>query len=577
MKTFLVFALLLTQLLSGACYAKPGLCTELFVNQQDKTHSERWEERSDYFSKLQTAVKEIEKDEQELSHLENASEFLALIQKLRDNSWDELNEVDLQFLKGRPKTFQLQKTIIFLADLLRYSTQMTAQTLEYWNLHPRPSYLNPKAPWLQAAARPVQQVLNLVLSILNPLSFQETKLDKIFQIHEKNPQTELSEESKKFIDKHNLMQEFQKRQAFAERHPRWMRFRRWVSKVTMATLLASNLLVINHDLHLSRHMISSDNYIAQVVPTQNQNQIDVYVDVSSFTHMAVAIDGKVYSYGVKNMDVVPIETYLSSSVGDRSLFPRSLQVVRVNLSLSERAMLKRDLERSALKNYKNITFVNDCATMIIRSLKRNTSLFVPQVVDASPSQFLMYLSMLNSLQAKNSEGIELINSEYQVAVDDPEYKIFHFLRNSYYNIVESNIFILNAPLIEGQKLEFNLTRKEKDVQWWNKQVQNQFEKWRAEQDQLIQENIQIRFIEAQLAQISASTKSQGDKQKSIYALEKYSVLFFRNEIQKAHLIEESSDSDLNDAFVAEFQVDALSKKQNEINQKFLKLKNSFKF
>ncbi len=541
--------------------SRGNLCASLFSTPVRKTLFQTWRERSAFFSELDQTLSEIEKDDAELSYLENAKEFFQLTQKISATTTPRLLEQDLQFLKSRPKTLSLQKLIVFSNDINAAAAQLLVTVSNFWNLHPIGFKANLPSQTLQAVSQAVQATLSIVGWVFNPLSFKETKIDKVFRKQEVNPDRKLTPDEDKLLTRNNLTKDYHYRKSFIEKYPRWVIFRRWVTRVTAAALIVSNLMVINHDLHLARNMVSADSYISQVVPSQKTDQVDILVDIATFTHMAVQMDGKVYSYGQTNLNVEPANAYLAVGTNSK-IAPRSLQVVRVNLPSDERLAFKRDLERSALKNYNNITFINDCATMIARALRRNGSLELPPVTDASPSQMIMYLSLLNTMGVQNSQGERLVSTEYQVDVDDPQQKVFHFLRNSYYNIIESNFFILNAPFLQIEKSYFNLKNEEKDLQWWLPEVKEQFRVWQQEQTHRVQDDPQVRFIEEQLRKASALRNDE--RSRIVLGVEKFAGLYFSQEIEKARLIEENSNTDLNDAFVAEFRENALKKKQDEI-------------
>jgi len=570
---FLFFSVALPGPVQGA--SGPALtCHALFKDNsalvsQQRGLLEPLKTRSENFSEFKQSMDLIESSQSDLALLENSKDFIQLTEKLKSDSNATLTEADFNFLMNHPKAIPLQHGIALLFDAYSSSVNVMKAVISYWQLRPASSRIETNSNLINTVINPMEKTLRGIGSLLNPLSFLPNRVDRIFLAQENNPRASLGPSDRTALERLHLLQSFEDRKDFIQRHPRWTIFRRWVYRVVSVVLVSSNLLVMNHELQLSQNMVSANQYQTQAVRSQSREQIDVLVDIGRFTHLAVQMDGKVYSYGVKSVNVVPVAQYMQAreEKNYNHLAARSFQVIRINLPADQRAQFKRDLEFSAYKYYDNKTFINDCATMIARNLRKTTTFQPPQIIDASPSQMGMYLSLLKTVGAKNVVGQPLVADELQVGIEDAQRKVFHLLRNGYYNMVESALFIRSMPLLQSQRAHLDLTKQDSDLQWWAPEVQQQLNEMRKEQIELLKEDPQIQFLEAQIESAKSSSVTPEDAQKNILVIKKLAYFYFSTETKKAQAIRESFDTDFNDAMAAEFRVEVLKQKKDELDRK----------
>ncbi len=185
--------------------------------------------------------------------------------------------------------------------------------------------------------------------------------------------------------------------------------------------------------HLAEHMVSWEDFVES--PLTGGDDVQILIEVVPFPYLALKIDHKVYSYGQTHLSVRPLSEYLlthrheavDNQDGDEkqieaqtyweqtkqfggaafkkafapiyeklAKLPRSIQVISLKLSKAEKANLRRDLELAIAIRYKNETMVNDCSTMIVRALRRNTQIRVRRYLDAFPNTIGMYFSIRKS-------------------------------------------------------------------------------------------------------------------------------------------------------------------------------------
>jgi hypothetical protein len=122
--------------------------------------------------------------------------------------------------------------------------------------------------------------------------------------------------------------------------------------------------------------------------------------------------------------------------------------------------LRRQLSLQENKEYKNITFVNDCATMVVRALKAETSIQIPKFIDASPSSIVMYFGTEKMAGSKRVESVRLVLGEKS---QNPTLQL---LRNAYINAREARLFYapLNVALNQGRRAYFGATTTPKELQ-----------------------------------------------------------------------------------------------------------------
>jgi hypothetical protein len=122
--------------------------------------------------------------------------------------------------------------------------------------------------------------------------------------------------------------------------------------------------------------------------------------------------------------------------------------------------LRRYLSLQENKRYENITLVNDCASMVARALRRETSIFIPTTIDPSPSSIMLYLG-LEKLQGDPRIGkVQLVK-----ASAEPN-SLLHLLRNAYVNAREARLFYhpVGFAVAHGYRSVIDATRNDSELQ-----------------------------------------------------------------------------------------------------------------
>lgn len=180
--------------------------------------------------------------------------------------------------------------------------------------------------------------------------------------------------------------------------------------------------------------VSYETTMAVVHPLKD-TQIEILNETAPFPHTAIRIGDMVYSHGVTTLTATPIDLYINShrlkqegavngSSGAKFLndsllkkfgeMDRSIDSVVLNLDHTTVLKLRNELMTQVNKDYKNQTFVNSCATMLVRVLQeQNVEISLP-FLDASPSILLSQLSIDALAGRKNNDGQQLIDGIYSL-------------------------------------------------------------------------------------------------------------------------------------------------------------------
>jgi len=364
-----------------------------------------------------------------------------------------------------------------------------------------------------------------------------------------------------FLVRQNLFEYLKASREFNNLHPHWHLLRKFIHSSFKSLVLASALLAMNHLWYIFQNSISADEY-TKMISYNDDNYVDIFVDINGFSHLAIQMDGMVYSYGVDSMSTVPVITYINENVykigeklkkgESRGLLDsatRQLQVIRLNLDAESKLKLKSDLEKSSYMRYENHTFYNDCATMIARALRRSAEIEVPQALNASPSQMGMYFSLLKTLQAQNKEGSPLVSKVFSVHIDLPEWKIINNVNEAATNILESHLFVRMLPVFETWKAYLNVTIPEEKLQSWRPGVLDEFKEIRRESSIEIYQNSNVLLY----SRILEGKQNANNKKIATRNLTR----FLSEASQKATHVLSNPTSDLLSTFKAEGELHAI--------------------
>jgi hypothetical protein len=126
---------------------------------------------------------------------------------------------------------------------------------------------------------------------------------------------------------------------------------------------------------------------------------------------------------------------------------RSVQTVTISLTRKEVENLERYLALDVLKRYNNVTFANDCSSMVIRALNETTNFSLSTTIDPSPS------SVMGALGIRKLAGDSQIGDHRLIIVGKNENTFLQRLRNLYVNVSEARLyqkyFVVNQSLRHG--------------------------------------------------------------------------------------------------------------------------------
>lgn len=349
---------------------------------------------------------------------------------------------------------------------------------------------------------------------------------KIFYRLWKNPKYEPNEADLKILKKYKALEIFKRKKEFMLRWPRWVKFQRVTVEFRRWALMVSLGLALNHQLQVgATTVVNRDQFLTSPAYALQPNQVQIINEVVPFPHTALRLGDKVYSYGFSHLAVRPVREYLinkseadlyflQQAQQEGSSFyslvtpfaktlenaPRSVQVITLNLSAEEYAALHRDLEMSTGNAYCNITFVNDCTTMALRSLDENAGVFSSRFFDASPSQTAFYFSAAESLGSSRVARID------QVAIDRTDAPAMHIIRNFSINVMESKFFIDLFLWNQGHRLWVDLTKSKNELQYREADVQQEIDSWQKIVDAEIDADDQISVFDRLIRNIEPITE-----------------------------------------------------------------------
>lgn len=220
--------------------------------------------------------------------------------------------------------------------------------------------------------------------------------------------------------------------------------------------------------------VSYQTTMATVHPLKD-SQVEILNETAPFPHTAIRIGDMVYSHGVSTLMATPIDLYMNShrlkqegavngSSGAKFLndsllkkfgeLDRSVDSVVLNLDRETVLQLRNELMSEVNKDYKNKTFVNSCATMLVRVLsKQNVDISLP-FLDASPSLLLSQLSLDSLAGRKNQSGQSLIDGIYRLNyANTPETSFRNLLIRQIEGGVQLQVYSLPYRLTERAIIE----------------------------------------------------------------------------------------------------------------------------
>lgn len=360
------------------------------------------------------------------------------------------------------------------------------------------------------------------------------------------------------------IENFHLRGQFLKRYPWWTFIRQKSKQITVAGLSVVMGLSVSQAYQMERNTVSIQNYVAEAqMTTPSTPKVQILIETTPFPHTAIRIGNKVYSYGTSHMSAITVGEYFSIPITKpnesqtdlksegievaRSLVSRSVRAVDIQLRPEQLYKLRSQLELQTAKRYKNITGINDCATMIARILKENSTIDVPVIVDAYPTTMGSYLT-LRHLLGDSKVG------ETSMIVPNTSLKSTYLVRNTWIAMLEAKAMFSLLPVSISRRVYFETTTDSKDISYYDPKIALQIESWK---DQINEE------ISNQISSYSLNHK-QELKELSNESLNQILTDVINPQVEESMQILSSKDAEFEDILLNQEKYNLLIQKKKQI-------------
>lgn len=286
------------------------------------------------------------------------------------------------------------------------------------------------------------------------------------------------------------IENFKLRGQFLKRYP-WWTFIRQKSKQAVAASMALVFgLSLSQAVEMEKNTVSTKDYVTAAQVISNVPTVQVLIETTPFPHTAIRIGNKVYSYGTTHMNAVSVAEYFREEPKNlrqdnqqglrddaitfsRNLAARSVRVIDLRLQPNEVYKLRTQLELETAKHYKNVTGVNDCATMIARALKENSNVKIPIVLDAYPTTMGSYLTLRHLL------GDDRVGNTSMI-IQNTSLKRAYLARNTWIAAMEAKVMLSILPVSVSRRVYFDFTTETQDISYYDPKISEQIASWKAE-------------------------------------------------------------------------------------------------
>lgn len=358
-----------------------------------------------------------------------------------------------------------------LSRTLDRAAAIHAKIRPYLQSEVRVPHLRHERDLSERSLRLLQMIYNRPIQILSPLSTQrvlpwEAPANKVMMKLWRNRNYKPTRSEWAILKKYKAADAFRSRRTFLQKHPNWHRFRKTAIALSRSYLAAIFLL---HSF-FAEEAADNTQTVSDYLKAEDGDEfrVEILNETTPFPHIAIRVGKRVYSYGFERMTALSLSEYLTLPETDSEKsalrkwsekhLPRSIQSVQLKLSPAEANALRLELESHRGKVYKNMTMVNDCASMIARALSKTTSVHIPWEIDASPATMFTYLIML---KIKNDPRIGIFR---QITEDGVEASLGLGARNVWISSMESKLWrttmTFNIPL----RALMNLTLEDEEIQ-----------------------------------------------------------------------------------------------------------------
>lgn len=298
---------------------------------------------------------------------------------------------------------------------------------------------------------------------------------------------ELTPEKIELLEQYGLMNEYQKKADFLQKHPR-LRALTWSLHQAANTARLATLVGIFTLYGLAAEgPIEANEYLNNSAYRPADNEIQIIMDTAPFPHTSIRTGNSrsIYSYGqthvTRSEDIFYLygrqirETFIQDpNEGSMASFQldkiisltgldrldRTLTIITIEATEEQVRELSLYLSEQEGKRYMNTTFVNDCNTMNYRAL-RNIGVTLlgpcPQLIDASPGQTAMLHGIQEVLGASNISRVELVR------INPEGNDLVYRLRNAWIHQIESHLFISFFLLHQPWRTALDILRTEDEL------------------------------------------------------------------------------------------------------------------
>jgi hypothetical protein len=333
---------------------------------------------------------------------------------------------------------------------------------------------------------------------------------------------------------------FEKRKEFLKKHPWWS----FVSKSTRTLRLflssAALMVAAEQTSEMSANTVVFSEFQKQSENPSELEKVQFLVETVPFPHTAIRIGRRVYSFGRQYNSSISLYEYLNANQeGKTKGLKRSVRVIDLHLTATERAQLRRDLEMSTGKDYLNITGVNDCSSMIVRALERNTNIRVPKLIDPYPTTTVTYLGLRRLL------GDTRIGKS-SVLIPEGENSQLYAVRNGWISLIDMKAAMLGTVSTYPARVFFDMKFDESQIEYYLPEVEAEIRGWKTEVNQAL--NAELREMGADKFEI-ATLDSQTAASLIRFVLDP--------EIEQSRAVISDEASEFKDVVLAEYKLSLL--------------------
>ncbi|WP_413582239.1 hypothetical protein [Bdellovibrio sp. HCB288] len=496
---------------------------------------------------------------------------------------------ELAFMTSSPRKMKMFEGVLYYQAAMEAPIRLLQQYTQY-------SATRGGTPDFFTAPTAKEKGLRLMQSLYNgPLKYMLliphgidlpgglTPTQKIFKKLWRDPKYRPTAEEVTTLTKYKAENIFKERQDFLNEHRTWVKIRRVADYALNAIIAVSLIEAYNwyEQLNDPSATVESGKFLNDFKFQLASDEVRIYNETVPFPHMAIEMDGLVYSYGQTHMTVKTTREYVLADVIQEGLTQgqapeqtilqkgiawtgldkteRVMQTARLKLGQEQKNKLKRYLEMQTGKRYRNYTLALDCASMVVKALKEQAQTDIPGIIDPSPSQVMFYLGSLKTIGAENQSQQPLVQELLQVRVAKSSENKNHLWRNLYINMLETRVYWSFIGFSAAQR-GYLEARYGNDVQYWDDETLDYFKLWESE----IREEFQQESKTGQLGifEETLNTKDPEMKESLRLAMDAY----FKMEEQNLRDIQESPQSRFEDIYRANLRLALLL----ETKQRMLK-------